>query len=173
MGLFSIFKKATEKEATKSPLSKESAQKILDAASDARKEEKFRIAGVSFRQDDLLKFGSSNPDYSLKPSELRKLTYDRNVYEYVFQPIVPELVPEPENEHDPNAIAVYADGVKIGYIKKGSTSRIRNIIKSRNITGMTLQIKGGNYKYFDDISERVKTEKGDFRAELIIAHEEK
>ena len=37
---------------------------------------------------------------------------------------------------------------------------------------MTLQIKGGNYKYFDDISERVKTEKGDFHAELIITHEE-
>ena len=69
MGVFSIFKKAPEKEAAKSPLPKEAAQKILDAASDARKEEKFRIAGVSFRQDDLLKFGSSNPDYSLKPSE--------------------------------------------------------------------------------------------------------
>jgi len=137
------------------------------------KEETFKIAGVSFRQDALAKIGKKNPDYLLKDADLKKRYPTGYVYEYVYQPLVPDLKAEPENEHDPNAIAVYAAGDKIGYIKKGSTSRVRNIMKDRKVLGMKLIIKGGNRRgYFSDIDSVVK-DHNDLHVDLVITHEEK
>ena len=137
------------------------------------KAETFKIAGVSFRQDILAKLGKKNPDYLLKDAELKKRYPTGYVYEYIYPPIVPELKAEPENEHDPNAIAVYAAGDKIGYIKKGSTSRVRNIMKDRKVLDMKLIIKGGNRRgYFSDI-DKVEQDHYDLHAELIITHDEK
>jgi len=145
----------------------------LGPQSTSRKEETFKVAGVSFRQDTLAKLGKKNPDYALKAADLKKKYPTGYVYEYVYKSIVPELVAEPENEHDPNAIAIYANGEKVGYVKKGSTSRIRNIMKDRKVLDMRLDIKGGNRRgYFSDI-DSVETDCADLRAELIITHEEK
>ncbi len=139
----------------------------------SRKEETFKVAGVSFRQSTLAKLGKKNPDYALKDAELKKRYPTSYVYEYVYAPIVPELVAEPENEHDPNAIAIYANGEKIGYVKKGSTSRVRNIMKDRKLIDMRLEIKGGNRRgYFSDI-DSVQKDSCDLRADLIITHAEK
>ena len=137
------------------------------------KEETFKIAGVSFRQEALAKLGQKNPDYLLKDADLKKRYPTGYVYEYIYKPVVPELVPEPENEHDPNAIAVYANGEKVGYIKKGSTSRVRNILRDRKVNAMRLQVKGGNRRgYFSDI-DKVEQDHYDLHAELIITHDEK
>ena len=39
-----------------------------------------------------------------------------------------ELVPEPENEADPNAIAVYITGEKVGYVPREKTQAVREIM---------------------------------------------
>ena len=51
-----------------------------------------------------------------------------------------QLVPEPENPHDPNAIAVrnWTGDKTAGYIKRGSTSRLRNLLRGRELRVMSL-----------------------------------
>lgn len=171
MGILSMFKKKEQPAAN--PISKEAAQKILDAQSDARKSENFSIAGTAYHQEEIISnFGTKNPLYSAKISELRKAADAGNVYEYTFRSPKIELIPEPDNEYDPNAIAVYADGVQIGYIKKGSTARIRNILKTREVKDMQLIFRGGNYKY-TDFDGHIEKENGNVSAKLNIVHEEK
>ena len=170
MGLFSKFKKEEPK---KPAISQEDVKAILDAKTDARKDEKFRLAGTSFYQEEVIqKYGKKNQDYYLKAADFKKKHRYDTVYEYDFPQLDARLVPEPENEHDPNAIAVYAGDVQVGYIKKGSTGRVRNILKGRNVEALKLNIKSGNYKFYDEMEERVESDHGDLRVDLIISHSE-
>ena len=139
----------------------------------SRKDEKFRVAGVNYRQDAILKLGKKNPDYLLKSADLKKKYQEKPVFEYTFPTFVPELIAEPDNEYDPNAIAIYANGEKVGYVKKGSTARVRNIMKDRKLIGMKLLIGGGNRRWYDYMSECVEKDTGDFWADLVITHAEK
>lgn len=72
-----------------------------------------------------------------------------------------EIVPEPENEYDPNAVAIYLHGKKIGHVKKGRCSRIKNLLKSEKFKGSDLEMHGGNYKKvrydYDKDQEYVET----------------
>lgn len=151
---------------------KPAAPKAAEPVNTSRKVEKFNIAGTSFREEDIIKnFAEENDDYKLSAKELKEDFEGERVYKYDFLTAVPELRPEPDNEYDPNAIAVYSDGIQIGYVKKGSTSHLRNILDTRKIISMKLNIAGGDYKavYDDEISK----EKGNIHADLVITHEEK
>ena len=44
-----------------------------------------------------------------------------------------ELIPEPENEHDPNAIKVIVDGQHIGYVPADKCAKVKKIL-SKTIT---------------------------------------
>lgn len=48
--------------------------------------------------------------------------------QYLFKDV--DLVPEPENKYDPNAIAVVVRGEKIGYIKSASCTQVKNLLAS-------------------------------------------
>jgi hypothetical protein len=50
------------------------------------------------------------------------------------------LVPEPDNPHDPKAISVrnLDHSLTAGYIKKGSTARLRNMLRGRDFRVMAL-----------------------------------
>ena len=72
------------------------------------------------------------------------------VYQYEFDYIDAELVPEEHNVATGNyAIKVMADGVHIGYIKSGSVSHVRKLIENDNILNTAIEIKGGKYKMID------------------------
>lgn len=90
------------------------------------KKEKFQVAGVSHYSDSIMKdIAYENDDYSLSVKELSE-TYDvgDRVFEYSFDDCNASLVPEPTNEHDPNAVRVEVKGILIGYVKRGSCSQI-------------------------------------------------
>jgi len=165
-----LFFKKKEKpiEAPKKPV----APKVVEPVNPTRKVEKFNIAGTSFKEDDIIKnFAEVNDDYNLPAKELKAEFEGERVYKYDFLTAVPELRPEPENEYDPNAIAVYADGIQIGYVKKGSTAHLRNVLEKRQIISMKLNISGGDYKEVFD--EGINKEKSNIHADLVITHEEK
>lgn len=69
---------------------------------------------------------------------------NERIYKYEFFPVRVELIPEPDNPYDPNAIKVVIDNVQVGYIKKGSTARVKNLLKAGG--KVTAEIKGGPYK---------------------------
>ena len=86
-----------------------------------------------------------NEDYSMSKKEIIDSgKEDERIYKYEFDPVHVELIPEPDNPYDPKAIKVVIDGVHVGYIKKGSTSRVRNLLKAGG--KVSAEIKGGPYK---------------------------
>ena len=118
----------------------------------------FRVAGISFYADDIVdKLGQYNDAYDFTKLELidNGSIYDPydlagfkgREYQYIF-PANSDLafVDEPNNELDPKALRVEADGTTVGYIKKGSTTRVRNLLKSPNFDHADIFISGGKFK---------------------------
>lgn len=105
------------------------------------------VVGTNYRQDTLLAMGVKNPDYNLNKRELFKRWPDGvTVYEYTFSPRKAELVPEPDNPHDPKAIKVLIDGQHVGYIKAGSCAHIHKLLRENRIQSIKPQIIGGKSK---------------------------
>lgn len=137
------------------------------------KSHNFKIAGISHYTDNIIdNLVSDNPDYDLSKSELIDSYSDGDrVYRYDFKTTPLEVVPEPDNEHDPNAVAVKVDGVLVGYIKAGNCSRVKNLLKSPDFNGMDLEIAGGKYKQVieeDDDKFSIEKDEAPFFAVLTI-----
>jgi hypothetical protein len=116
-----------------------------------------KVAGTSLRQKEIQAMGRKNPDYALDKRGLLKRWPDGvTVYEYTFSPKKAELVPEPENPHDPKAIKVLVDGVHVGYIKAGSCAHIHKLLSENRIQSIKPGIIGGKYKalYSDNVDAR-------------------
>ena len=140
------------------------------AAAARKKTERIRVAGTSYRQKEIEELGEDNPVYSLSVGELREDYEDERVFALFFDDKV-DLVPEPENEHDKNAIRVEADGVLIGYVPKSKTKRVRELLASPGFRSVSLEIWGGKYKRARE-GEPLEKGETDFRAELEFKYEE-
>lgn len=90
-------------------------------------------------------------------SELKNVLeiYDK-IYKYnPLQSSDIKLIPEPENEYDKNAIAVYLKNRKVGYVKRNETEDAAKYMK-QNLKPLA-KISGGPFKtldYFDEIVEK-------------------
>lgn len=111
-------------------------------------EETHKVAGLSFHEDALAALQCENGDFSSSKRELVDMgMIGEHIYKYDFYPVKTELIPEPDNEVDPNAIKVVVDGEHIGYIKKGSCAHIRKLLNSGSIEKIDVEIGGGPYKF--------------------------
>ena len=120
---------------------------------------KFNIAGVTNYQKEIESIGYENSDFDLTKSELiEEDLVNEKIYRINFEPIKTELIPEPENPYDKNAIKVIVDGVHVGYIKKGSCAHVKNLLSSDMIEKISCEIHGGKYKilYSDYDEEKDK-----------------
>lgn len=106
-----------------------------------------RATGMEHYMDNIRKLAAENPDYDLSKKEIidNGLT-DEKIWKYDFYCSKAELVPEPENPYDQNAIKVVVDGLQVGHIKAGSCVKILNKIKAGKIRGVSCDIGGGPYK---------------------------
>ena len=114
----------------------------------AEKTKTYKVAGVTHYVNNIMNLSSENSDYFLSKRELieEDLNNER-IWKYEFYPERVELVPEPDNPEDPNAIKVIVDDEHVGYIKRGSCTHVHTLLNSGNITGITCTIGGGPYKY--------------------------
>lgn len=115
------------------------------------KTEKHHIAGVTFegRQDKIKEMGFENEDYHLSKRDfIEFFSENEKVYEMEFSPVNVELIEEPDNPHDSNAIKVVIDGVHVGYIKQGSCAHIKKLLHSDSIVSISADVHGGKYKYY-------------------------
>lgn len=129
---------------------------------DKIKREHFRITGIQYYQDDFVEeLGEYNYDYDETASALKETYYDGDkIYQYDFLNLKAELVPEPDNEYDPNAVAVLANGIKVGHVKKGSCTRVKNLLKSPDFIGIEIKITGGKYKtLYEDENGKLRIER--------------
>lgn len=111
------------------------------------KEEYFVVGAFKF-QDELDGFMIvENEDYSLSKKEMiEQGLEDVRIYEYERQYYKAKLIPEPENEFDKNAIAVYIENTKIGYVKRDDQNALSGLSE------INCEIFGGKYKIVEDES---------------------
>lgn len=137
--------------------------------------ERHRVTGIQhYEKDFLKKLGHYNCDYDLTKKEIKEKYFDGDtIYQYTFYDSELELVPEPDNPYDSNAIKVMISGVHIGYIKKGSCSRVKNLLSSPDLLKVDVSLYGGKYKYVsihedDDGDEKtdVESRESSYRADI-------
>ena len=122
-------------------------------------EKKYKVTGIDHYLDNLLSLTSKNDDYYLSKRDLiEEYLTDQRIYETEFYIGRAELVPEPDNPHDPKAIKVLLDGQHVGYIKAGSCTHLLKVIREDRIQKIECQAGGGKYKkvYVEDYTESGK-----------------
>lgn len=101
--------------------------------------ETFKVAGISHYKDAIIE----------------NFVFDDDD-EFDYESSNVELIPEPENEYDPNAIKVLVNGIKIGYVPKDLTTFARNIIDSPNYSGAKVTISGEKSYVLNDDDEETE-----------------
>ena len=123
--------------------------------------ERIHVRGLENYTDNIKAVARENPDYDLTKRELIEECPDEKVWQYYFI-VNGDLVPEPDNPYDPNAIMVQANGLCIGHVPKGSTSHIRKLMESGRIQSMHLDIGGGKYKeVYEDDDDKYEMDRGE------------
>lgn len=126
------------------------------------KEKTYKVTGVSHYIDNIKKLQVENVDYDYSKKELIENGYENErIYQYEFYPVKIELVPEPDNPYDPNAVKVVIDNELVGYIKSGSCKHILKVIAEDRIEKIDCKIGGGKYKFigYDEDEEKYFYEK--------------
>lgn len=110
-------------------------------------EKTYRVTGVHHYEDGILTLASADPCYDLSKQELIEANLvDTTVWKYHFASERAEVIPEPENPYDKNAIRVIVDGVHVGYIKAGSCAHLLKVLSEGRVLGICCEIGGGPYK---------------------------
>lgn len=100
---------------------------------------------LPWRKED----GTYSCVYELQDYNISGINYRENITAYLGD-FEGYLKPDPENEHDPDAIAVYArDGHHLGFIPAGCTDNIRALGKP-----FPMPITGTIEQEHDDIEDR-------------------
>lgn len=129
--------------------------------------EDFFVVGMDYYKKDIESILSENLIFDYSKRELIEEGYDgEKVYFYDTGYFSAELIPEPDNEFDSNAIAVYSQGVKVGYIKKTKCKQVKGYIDSGRIRKVDIEIEGGKYKYISESGIERGTD--DYKGELSI-----
>ena len=169
MGLFDLFK------AKKQEPAPAAAPPPAPKAPKNENEKSFRVTGIQYRTENLMKLAVKNDDYSLgKKAIIDAGLTGQDIYQYNFPVSQVELVPEPDTEYDPNAVKVVVDGVHIGYIKKGNCSQVKNLLAGGKIDHLGIRIGGGKCKTVLDYGDEdghdyeLETEDKEFTAKVTV-----
>lgn len=101
----------------------------------------FAVAGMSYYIDNILEAAEENSDYTLSRKEIAEEFSEGDIIPKYNFPGKIRLVPEPHNRYDLNAVRVDLDGVKIGYIKRGACSQVKNLLDA----GATVELSEIHY----------------------------
>lgn len=126
------------------------------------------VVGESYFKDNIAALGSISHDYYWPTERLyEKYVEGDRVYKYNFAEMDAELVAEPDNPHDPNAIRVDVNGKTVGHIAKDNTQRIREVINSGAV--VKANVHGGPRKEISETDDGLlvsEKEDYDFRVRL-------
>ena len=132
----------------------------------------FAVAGVYYHEKDIIEgLMDENPEYDLTKKEIEEDGLeDTYLYKYSVAFADVDLVPEPDNQYDPNAIKVVADGVLVGYVPAKKTKAVRKIMNEKEIVKAQCQIYGGDYKVLNYDSSSIKKGSTDLKAVVSIKY---
>jgi len=75
----------------------------------------FPVAGVSFREKSIIALAEESEEYQYTKKEIIDECFTGyKIWRYHWRKRPVELVPEPDNQYDPNAVKVVVDGAHIG-----------------------------------------------------------
>lgn len=132
----------------------------------------FAVAGVYYHEKDIIEgLMDENPEYDLTKKEIEEDGLeDTYLYKYSVAFADVDLVPEPDNQYDPNAIKVIADGVLVGYVPAKKTKAVRKIMDEKKIVQSQCQVYGGDYKVLNYDSSSIRTGSTDLKAVVSIKY---
>jgi len=81
-----------------------------------------------------------------------------------------DLIPEPSNEYDTNAIRVFIDGSNIGYLPRSEANQVIEYIndKSNYVASGIVSITGGPYKEYDYTIDKVVSKNSDLGFKMYL-----
>lgn len=167
-GIFGTTEKETATALDKFIEEKESAerntvQKSILSKDATRLQETFEIPGAYYHRTSIAKVANPNPDWKKTCKSLIKAgKANQKIYRFDRTTKTAELVEEPNNPHDKNAVMVIVDGEKIGYIGADENLHVKSILKSKTIKSISATITGGEYKTIISESDMIKNQSGPF-----------
>lgn len=167
-GIFGTTEKETATALDKFIEEKESAerntvQKSILSKDATHLQETFEIPGAYYHRTSIAKVATPNPDWRKNCKSLIKAgKANQKIYRFERTTKTAELVEEPNNPHDKNAVMVIVDGEKIGYIGADENLHVKSILKSKTIKSISATITGGEYKTIISESDMIKNQSGPF-----------
>ena len=156
----------------------------VNAEPDQKKKYKsyaFKVAGISRRQIDITdNILTESYEYSLSKRELADSgMLDERIYKYDPEVTDADLIPEPDNPKDPNAIKVSVYDIQIGYVPAEKAETVHKLLSSKQIHSITCEFYGGPFKVvsedYDDENDKeiytVEKESQYVGAEITIEYE--
>lgn len=117
---------------------------------------------------DSNKFDKKDMSY-MSNEDIKLDGYKQWQYE-LFEENTVDLVPEPDNPYDENAIKVIHNKMgHIGYIPKESNQGLMSFLKDHNnqVT-INMNLEGGPYKYYNEYQDKVVSKSVPFYFKLVI-----
>lgn len=138
-------------------------QKSILSKDSTRMQETFEIPGAYYHRTSIAKVANPNPDWRKNCKSLIKAgKANQKIYRFERTTKTAELVEEPNNPHDKNAVMVVVDGEKIGYIGADENLHVKNILKSKTVKSISATITGGEYKTIISESDMIKDKTGPY-----------
>lgn len=107
----------------------------------------YQAAGVCYYLDALLSMMEPNYLYGYKKQELIDCcSYEENIYKQTVTVDKIELVPEPDNPHNPNAIKIMLNDKLVGYIPAVDCPHLLEVLNDDRIVNIHCEVSGGKYK---------------------------
>lgn len=118
---------------------------------------RYCVAGVQYYLDNLLSMAEPNYLYDCKKQELIETYHaDETIYKQTYGARHLDLIHEPDNPHDPNAIKVLLDNKLVGYIAADDCQHILDIMDNGLFVSATYEIAGGKYKRVNEDYDCIK-----------------
>lgn len=120
---------------------------IYDTPLDGCVQKMYHGAGMTHYMDALMEIAEENSNYTCTKRELKQfLLVNQRVYQYNFHVNTIDLVPEPENKYDKNAVKIILNGHHVGYIRSDETEGIVDLFNSDRVKRLQVVVEGGKYK---------------------------
>lgn len=132
----------------------------------------FKVSGTSFRKENFYDILSEDYFWDMTKGELVELgMIDEPIYKYENGGGEAKLIPEPDNQYDPDAIAVYVDDTHVGYVPSKKCAKVKRLLDSGTIVYAFAEIYGGPFKIIrenDDGKYTISKKDHDFGVQVTL-----
>ncbi len=126
-------------------------------------QETFEVPGAYYHRTSIAKVANLNPDWRKTCKTLVKAgKVNKKIYRFERTTKAAELVEEPDNRHDKNAVMVKIDGETVGYISTEENLHVKDILKNKQVEEISATITGGEYKTIISEEQMIKDKTGPY-----------